>query len=457
MKMKSKFNKPWLIPLALVVLFALAIGIYYLPPVHSRLAWRVDELRTKIIYFFNPPSEAVFHPGEETPLTIETAIITARAEFLKTLTPQITPTLTPTAGPTLTPTATSTPLPASVSLPGVKYTDQRMGWNYCGPANLTMALNFWGWKGGPHDVAKVVKPGSGDMTKNFIERGKPDKNVMPYELVDFVNTNTEYRALMRYGGDENLIKRLIAAGFPVIVEKGYYERDVNGNISWLGHYLFTTGYDDARGGFIVQDTWLVPGKNLLSDYGKYQEGWRNFNYLFMVVYPADRKADVMTLLGSWADETWSVQHALELAEKEILTLTGNNLFFAWFNKGTSHVALKQYADASNAYDKAFSIYANWDLEKTDRPWRMMWYQTGPYFAYYYAGRYQDVISLANTTLFDPANKQGHTLEESLLWRGRAYYMSGNTQAAVDDYRAALKVHVNWLPAMQALQDLGLQP
>jgi len=28
---------------------------------------------------------------------------------------------------------------------------------------------------------------------------------------------------------------------------------------------------------------------------------------------------------------------------------------------------------------------------------------------------------------------------------------------VDDYRAALKIHVDWLPAVQALQDLGLQP
>jgi hypothetical protein len=36
-------------------------------------------------------------------------------------------------------------------------------------------------------------------------------------------------------------------------------------------------------------------------------------------------------------------------------------------------------------------------------------------------------------------------------------MSGNPQAAVNDYRAALKVHVNWMPAVQALQDLGLQP
>ena len=47
------------------------------------------------------------------------------------------------------------------------------------------------------------------------------------------------------------------------------------------------------------------------------------------------------------------------------------------------------------------------------------------------------------------------LEESLLWRGRAYYMSGKTDQAVSDYRAALKVHPEWGPAVQALRDLGL--
>jgi tetratricopeptide (TPR) repeat protein len=337
----------------------------------------------------------------------------------------------------------------------VIYVDQHERWNYCGPANLSMALNFWGWKGNRDDIARVVKPGDGNPRESFIDQGKVDKNVMPYELVDFVNEKTEYRALMRYGGDENLIKRLIAAGFPVIVEKGYYERDVNGKISWLGHYLFTTGYDDARGGFIVQDAYITPGKNLLSDYASYLDGWRSFDYLFMVVYPADRENEVLNTLGSWADTEWANQHALDLAEKDIKTLTGNNLFFAWFNKGTSHVVLKQYVDAASAYDQAFSLYAKWDITKADRPYRIMWYQTGPYYAYYYSARYQDVISLADTTLNDTISSP--TLEESLLWRGRAYYMSGKTQTAVDDYRAALKVHVNWIPAVQALQDLGLQP
>jgi tetratricopeptide (TPR) repeat protein len=278
---------------------------------------------------------------------------------------------------------------------------------------------------------------------------------MPYELADFVNENTEYRALMRYGGDENLLKRLIAAGFPVIVEKGYYEADYTGKVDWLGHYLFTTGYDDARGGFIVQDAYLVPGKNLLSDYATYQDGWRSFNYLFMVTYPVDREADLMNVLGNWSDESWANQHALELAEKDTLTLKDNNLFFAWFNKGTSHVALQQYADAATAYDQAFQTYANWDEKKAHRPFRMMWYQTGPYFAYFYSTRYQDVVNLADTTLNDTIATP--SLEESLLWRGRAYYQIGNTQAAVNDYRAALKIHVNWPPAVQALEDLGLQP
>ena len=446
-------DKRWLI--AGVV--AIGILIALLPPVRNRISTQFELLRTRVIYFFNPPSEAVFEPSEQNPLTIETAIGTARAEINLTLTPKApASTSTPKPGPTAKPTITPTAIPAKVVLPGVIYVDQHGRWNYCGPANLTMALNFWGWDGDRDDVAKVIKPGSPDTSKNFIERGLPDKNVMPYELVDFVNTQTtEYRALSRYGGDMELVKRLIAAGFPVVVEKGYYERDYTGKIDWLGHYLFTTGYDDARGGFIVQDAYLKPGKDLLSKYEEYQDGWRSFNYLFMVVYPMEREGEVLSILGPWADEQWAAQHALAMAEEETESLEGNNLFFALFNKGTSHVALNQYSDASIAYDQAFRQYSSWDTAEGNRPFRMMWYQTGPYFAYYYSARYQDVINLANTTLNDTISTP--TLEESLLWRGRAYYMIGNTDAAVKDYRAALQVHTDWFPAVQALQELGIQP
>ena len=53
-----------------------------------------------------------------------------------------------------------------------------------------------------------------------------------------------------------MVKTLIANGFPVLVEKGYYEEDYTGKVAWLGHYLFTTGYDEGAGEFIVQDAYL---------------------------------------------------------------------------------------------------------------------------------------------------------------------------------------------------------
>jgi tetratricopeptide (TPR) repeat protein len=94
-------------------------------------------------------------------------------------------------------------------------------------------------------------------------------------------------------------------------------------------------------------------------------------------------------------------------------------------------------------------------DESIRPYRMMWYQTGPYKAYYFSGRYADVINLATTTLEDTISEPN--LEESLYWRAQAEYMAGNTNAAVADYRAALSIHPNWLLAIEALQDLGVQP
>ena len=45
--------------LFLCLLSALA---YNLPPIHDRLAWRVDNLRVRVRRLFNPPEEAVFVP-----------------------------------------------------------------------------------------------------------------------------------------------------------------------------------------------------------------------------------------------------------------------------------------------------------------------------------------------------------------------------------------------------------
>lgn len=444
-----------ILAVAIPMLCLLVVFAYYLPPIHSRLSGRVSNFRTQIKYALNPPDEAVFVPQEQVDGNPQLPTQTSTP-----VTPSPSPTVT-IAGPTrtpepsLTPTLTSTPLPERIALDGVIYVDQHSRWNYCGPANLTMALNFWGWPGTRDDVAAVVKPGIIDPNLDFIQRGKLDKNVMPYEMANFVQEHTDYNVVVRSGGDIELVKRLVANGFPVLIEKGYYEADYTGKVAWLGHYLFVTGYDDNEGAFIVQDAYLKPGKDMRSDYETFIEGWRSFNYLFMVIYPPEREPEVFELLGPWGDPAWANQNALEIANQETQTLSGIDGFFAWFNKGTSHVNLLQYGEASVAYDQAFSIYSQLGDDDTQRPYRIMWYQTGPYWAYFYTGRYQDTINLAETTLYDTISEP--TLEESLYWRGQAYLALGRTNEAIADFRETVRLNPNFGPGIQMLSQLGVIP
>jgi hypothetical protein len=431
-----------------LLLLILAIGVYFIPPVHDRLAWRVEELRTKIYYYFNPPDEAVFKPSQQEQVQLAT-IVAATMQSLQTPDlPTATVTPLPPGAPTFPPTATPRPLPDLVQLEGVRYEHQHGRINYCGPANFSMALNYWGWFGDRDTIGKALKPSD------------KDKNVMPYEFQDYIReTAPDLTSIIRYGGDVEMLKRMVAGGFPVVVEKGIYEVDLNGNFSWMGHYAFVTGYDETKKELIYQDTYQPDGAPRGQDrrisYDEFSEGWRSFNYLFMVVYPYAREAEVLTLLGDYADDAWSSRHALEVAQTDTQSLKKVDEYFAWFNVGTSHVALMEYADAATAYDYAFQLYAALGKDDSVRPYRMMWYQTGPYKAYYYSGRYADVLSLANVTLKETISAP--VLEESLYWRGQAEYMLGDTAAAVADYRAALAIHPNWPPAVLALQDLGYTP
>lgn len=452
-------------------LILLAIGVYNIPFVHSKVAWRIDNLKERVIYLFNPPQEVVFQPGGQafpTPTPDQALPIASQTPTTAAL-----PT-DPAATLSAIPNLTVTPPPASAFLPNVIFYDQMNRYNFCGPSNLAMALAYWGYDGEAgvtlalrDQIGAVIKPGVDDPNLSFVERGKTDVNVMPYEMVDFVNERTPLKALFRYGGDMDLLKRLIAAGFPPITEKGIYEPLLpDHSIQFGGHYSFTTGYDDNLQKFTWQDSYLPKptsvGKNSQTSYADYLTYWRAFNYLFIVVYPPEREQELFQVLGPWVDQYWAAQHALEIAEQEILgnTLSGNDLFFAMFNRVTSMVNLAnpEYGPAAASFDQANTFYNNTLVPTGDKriPWRMMWYQTGPYYAYYYSGRYQDVIDLANRNL-EPINRLGETLEESLFWRARAEYALGLSESAYADMREALRYHPNFQPALDMLALWGVTP
>ncbi len=425
--------RKWLIGLlaAGLVLTCLAgIVIYNLPPVHDRLAWRVDNLRTQIRRAINPPEEAVFVPQQQLEAAVQATLL-AMTSTAPTQTATITATAPPASTATPQPSPTPTSIPGQVSLSGIRHEYQ--SFNNCGPANLAMALSYWGWQGDQRDTAAVLRP------------GEYDKNVMPAEMVAFVEENTDLKAVARVGGDLETIKRFIAAGFPVLIEKGYDpEHD-----DWMGHYLTINAYDDTQRLFTVQNSLIMPDFPL--PYQTMEERWRDFNSVYLIVYPPEREAEVMAILGSQADETRNYEAAAERASQETGELSGRDLYFAWFNLGSDLVALEDYAGAAQAFDSAFAVYPT--IPEDERPWRVMWYRIEPYAAYYHTGRYQDVVNLANNTFFALGE---YTLEESFYWRGLANQALGDLNVATFDLRKALELNPNFTPAREALRELGIE-
>jgi tetratricopeptide (TPR) repeat protein len=238
---------------------------------------------------------------------------------------------------------------------------------------------------------------------------------------------------------------LIAAGFPVLIEMGHHPpKDW-----WMGHYLVINGYDDNLGFFTSQDSLIQPDMPVsYSDLSSHW--WRDFNYVYLVIYPPEREAELSGILGERFDEATSFRYAAEKARLEIPNLSDRDLFFAWFDLGSSLVGLEDYAAAAQAYDQAFTLYQG--LSEEQRPYRLMWYQDGPYRAYYHTGRYQDVIKLANTT-FSWVGQP--VLEESYYWRGMAYAALGEINLAVSDFKKAALLNPNYMPPRQELERLGV--
>lgn len=310
------------------------------------------------------------------------------------------------------------PLPKAFQMNSVG--SEYQGWNNCGPATLTNALVHFGYQNDQNRAANWLKP------------DREDKNVSPWQMVNFVNSQIPeipVFAIVRQGGTLEMIKRLLFNNFPVIVEKGYEPEGYD----WMGHYLLVTGYDDSVGIFNSMDSFKGP--NTRYEYDYFNEHWQQFNYTYIVLYTADREDELMALLGDDSDQWQNYINALEIARAEAMADQNNP--YAWFNMGTNFVSLGMYDAAAQAYDKAISL---------GLPWRMMWYQFGPYEAYYYTDRYDDMIRIARQNQNDGG---GHFVEETRYYLGLAREGRGELDMALENYNAALAFNPNFAPAEDA--------
>ncbi|HNX45846.1 MAG: C39 family peptidase [Anaerolineaceae bacterium] len=426
----SPWRKPW-IYLGLVLLAGLVLlGLYQVPFVHDRASIYVNNLNAKIYYWLHPPTENVFGPAQQGTVSAQvvatlTAMAPSATPVLPTNTPQ--PDQTEVATDVPEPTKTPFPVPAVWKIDGMGLEYQTF--NNCGPANLSMYVTYWGW------------PTVQSLTEAKLKTQADDRNVMLTEMLDYVRANTNLDGVIRYGGDMDVLRRLVAGGFPVLFERGHTDPK-NG---WMGHYGIVTAYDDATQTVTIPDTLL--GMVTIS-YDELLQDWAHFDGIYLVVYPQDRQAEVMSLLGDEADPVENLKHALDKVNARVEQATGRELFFALYSRGSLLVLLQDYVAAAQSYDQAFNLYAQ--LPAGERPWRVTWYLVGPYEAYYYTGRYQDVVTLAQQTL---DNTNLDSLPETWLWAGKAAAMLGEKEKAIDYLQGALEWYPNWDLALAELAKL----
>ncbi|VAW39419.1 hypothetical protein MNBD_CHLOROFLEXI01-2010 [hydrothermal vent metagenome] len=341
----------------------------------------------------------------------------------------------PTATPSPIPTATAVPIPAAARLQDINH--QFQTWNNCGPATMAMTLSYFDLVVTQNDTAAVLKP------------NPEDRNVSPYEMAAYVNENTSFQALDRANGRIEMLKQFVANGIPVIVEIGIEPPGEYRWLGWYGHYLLVVAYDDAAEQFFVYDSWFgtsgVPGENADRNgrnlsYAEIEEDWPQFNRNYIVVFQPEQAEIVSRIIGEDMDDDVMWRKSLAQAQTDAAA-DPENAFF-WFNLGTSLNAAGDYERASTAFDQARAI---------GLPWRMLWYQFGPYEAYYQVGRYDDVILLADVTL-----KDRPYFEESFYYKGLALAALGETAVAKRNLEMAVAFNPNFAAASDFLAAISEQ-
>jgi len=423
--------RPALLWFALTIALLGGMGLVALSARAAAGEWlelKMESARVRVLELLPKPAAPDFVP---TPLNVSAAAarptIAWRANLL-TRTPiaQTVATVAPTETPRAENSAPTAPVAASrqtdalrplqsaAQLNGVIHEAQRF--NNCGPTTLRMYLSFFGYRQDTQvQIANVLKP------------NKDDRNVSPDELVNYARQKG-FRADARVNGDLEKIKMFVSNGLPIMIEEGY--DPPRAHQGWMGHYLLITGYDAA--GIIAQDSYNGPNQRVT--WQALDEHWRHFNRAYIVVYTEAYAEVVDALLGADRDDATMFAFAAQRAQDEWNANPADA--FAAFNLGSSLVGLGEYEAAAQAFDEA---------RRLKLPWRMLWYQFGPYEAYLQSGRYDETLALATATL-----KPTGDLEESYYYQGRALEKMGRLLEARAAYARALDYNANYTAARRAL-------
>lgn len=316
--------------------------------------------------------------------------------------------------PTASPSPTLVPPPESYTLPVTSQEYQK--WNNCGPATVTMFLRALGYEVLQDTIAAELKP------------NPDDKNVNPDEIEEVVSARDGITGLYRINGDMTLLKQFISRGYPVVAEI-WFEREPDDG---MGHYVLVKAYDDASQKVTIMDSYRGP--NIALSYDEFTRDWKVYNETYIVAYTPEQEEEVRQLVGEEMNDTVMYANAQAKAEEQIRE--NEEDAYAWYNLGTALSRQGEHEKAATAFDKSRHI---------GLPWRMLWYQFAIFESYLAVGRYEEVITLADTNL-----NQSRDLEESHYYRGLALEGLDRMDEAQAAFQRAVEFNPNYDEAQEKI-------
>lgn len=219
-------------------------------------------------------------------------------------------------------------LPARFQLTPLSYQPQTL--NNCGPVTAMSVLSHFGVNVSQSRAAASLKDSGGDP------------QVSSLELYNYLG-RYGLGGVIRYGGTPDLIRELVAAGLPVVVQ----QRLQSG--SNTAHFRTVYGY--TAGTLISSDPLLGPSLRL-SD-RNFNRLWHYYNGEYLVMYKPNQASKVRAILGQDFNLAGNWRRILKLGQQNVKRAPNDPYF--WWGLGKAQLRLGNASAAAKSFDRAVQI------------------------------------------------------------------------------------------------------
>ncbi|GGK34144.1 hypothetical protein GCM10008955_30270 [Deinococcus malanensis] len=218
--------------------------------------------------------------------------------------------------------------PASVTLKNIRHDYQAL--NNCAPVTALTLLGYYGTQVTQAQAASAMKDYPGDP------------QVTSLELAAYLGRGG-LQSVIRYAGDAELIRALVARGFPVVLQQ---RLQTGSNVA---HFRTVYGY--SAGQFLISDPLLGPSLRLST--AQLMTLWQYYNGEYLVAYPPAREAEVRQILGADFSAAANWQHLKLHGEQEVKARPKDP--YAWWGLAKAHLRLGNVRAATESFDRAVSL------------------------------------------------------------------------------------------------------